>query len=1157
MRRLTRWIFLALLGSQAPVQTAGLAPFVPGAFAAEARPAADAARPGRSTPWRVARPRPETLAPADKAALKTVTERRLALRRAFPEYLGRGRSTPWVSGRKAPLLAPNGSGNLARAIATTAGPDTVRVLALRVEFDTDSLGSQTSTTDGRFDRRDGQALGIIIDPPPHDRGYVLSHLDALSRYWKQQSYGNLVIEYDVYPKSDTTAYRLGDTGRYGPWTLGSASFAEAQRFFREAVEAADAADSIPFGDFDVVAVFHAGADFQSDIKGDSQRDIPTFQIALEDSVDVNGGAVGIHGGLVMPETENQDGYFGALNGTLAHEFGHTQGLPDLYDIYTFFPAIGVWSNMDSGYLLATALQDSKTGAIVVASGVMPTSLDPWCKTLLWPDGLDYTDPGPGLTTTLRATQLDRRLLYVPLDGDEYLLVENRQTDLNGDNSLYLDRDSTTNVILGPGLSSADPTDSTGDKEYDFLLPGQGILVWHIDPSVFCTVEGEVATVANVVCGPNANPDYGINSNPARLGVGLVEADGIKDIGDPNSFYFYGSPFDPYFVGNHTTLGPNTNPNTKTNDGAQSQVTLEVLSAPAVDMGVRLGSAIRVPGWPLLSAKGRGLGAPTSGSLLHDGRRSLVTAADSLILAWMADGRPYVNGRDTGEFMPLPAKIRGPVLFVDSLFQRNPAAAHGAGIVATCDNGKLYAVRPDSQAAAQAIPLFGWPPVLGDPAIRATTGPVLTENGNVLVGTSDGRVFVVTPRDSITVAPLVSAACDTLFDGGAPVTSEVVGNLAVGRFHGAGGYSMAYATADGHVRVVDEPGKGGGAIDVSWMLPAGGGAPDFAPELIGLDFDRQSNGDLELVVVDSPRGTAHAFDLTGAELPGWPVTVPGRLSAPAAGDLDGDGYPELIAVDESGTVHRWNRNGVEPLGWPVALASRYRNGAGTGGGSGSPVVADLDGDGRQDVLVALTNGLLVGLDGVGKTLPGWPLGMERSQATTPLLTSLNGSDYPPEPAGTAWLHIVGVGDGGQWDVLQSGSRADSAFFTTDGTGPRSPWIGVNGNRRRSAILDDTDLKVPVETETLVAKGSFYCFPNPARGSEVGIAYTLDQGITSVEIRVLDPSGAVLRTLAGDTAPAQNVTRIPVQDLASGVYLVRIEAKRGGATEVAFQKFAVVR
>jgi hypothetical protein len=102
-----------------------------------------------------------------------------------------------------------------------------------------------------------------------------------------------------------------------------------------------------------------------------------------------------------------------------------------------------------------------------------------------------------------------------------------------------------------------------------------------------------------------------------------------------------------------------------------------------------------------------------------------------------------------------------------------------------------------------------------------------------------------------------------------------------------------------------------------------------------------------------------------------------------------------------------------------------------------------------------------------------------------------------------------------------------------------------------------LATPASPGGLLARGTFYCFPNPARGTDIGVAYTLGSGVTSVEIRVLDPSGLVVKTLSGTVAPAQNVARIPLQNLASGVYLVRIEATRGGAHEVAFQKFAVVR
>ena len=186
-------------------------------------------------------------------------------------------------------------GRLQRTAFFTGEPETVRVLGLRIDFATDSLGSLTTTPDGKFDMRNGRSLGIVIDPPPHDRKFFMSHLEALRRYWKFASYGHLVIEYDVYPKADSTAYRLADTGRYGPWTIGQESFDSAARFFHDAVTVADQTDSIPFGRFDVVTLFHAGSDFQTDLAGDSPRDFPTFQITLGDSVPVNGGAVSIRG----------------------------------------------------------------------------------------------------------------------------------------------------------------------------------------------------------------------------------------------------------------------------------------------------------------------------------------------------------------------------------------------------------------------------------------------------------------------------------------------------------------------------------------------------------------------------------------------------------------------------------------------------------------------------------------------------------------------------------------------------------------------------------------------------------------------------------------------------------------------------------------------
>jgi M6 family metalloprotease-like protein len=1108
-----------------------------------------AAPAGGRAAWRATRGSVEAHRTGPRQA-PDVAARRVELRRAMPDRFGPVRRAPWITRGRMPLAAPV-MGRLQRSTAFAGVPDTVRVLGIRVEFDTDRLGSLTTTLDGRFDMRDGKALGIAIDPPPRARKFFLSHLEAMSRYWHQQSYGNLVVLYDVYPQADNAAYRLGDTGDYGPWTLGQASYDEAQRFFKDAITVADTTDSIPFGNFDVVCLFHAGSDFQSDIAGDSPRDIPAFQIGLTDSVAVNGGAVGIHGGVVMPETENQDGFYGALNGTMAHEFGHTQGLPDLYDINTFFPAVGVWSNMDSGYLLGTVIEDS-TGARFAASGVLPVSLDPWCKSVLWPDGITTVDPGRSLTTSLRSTQLNNRLLRVPLGADEYLLVENRQADLNGDNTVYLDRDSTKQVILGPGLSSVDLSDSLGDREYDFLLPGQGILVWHIDDTVICTP----VTDSTYLCGPNANSDLGINSNPERRGVRLLEADGIEDIGNINSRYFFGGPFDPYFIGNHTRLTDDTNPSARSNDGARSHVDLRVTSGPAVEMTLSIDSDWRLAGWPVSAEHELTGNAPTSGIFNLDGRRSVVTSADSLIFGWMADGSSFYTSRTDGQWAALPSRIRGALLFADSLFKSSALATmHSPGVVATALDGNVYAFRPGVQSDATATPLFGWPPVLDPnaPSVTATTAPVLASTAAVIVGGSDGRVFAITPSVDSAVAPLVGPICDTLVVGGSPVVSDVSSNLAVGRFTGAGGYQVAYALRNGTIRVVDQLSKDPGRFQAHWSA----GGFGFEPYLLGLDMDRAPDRDLELVVVDPSTRRIHCYDLTGAELPGWPVTVAAGLPGPAAaGDLDGDGYPEIVAVDAQGYGHRWNRNGVELQGWPVSLTQRY--GLGAVGGSGSPIIGDVDGDGLPEALFALENSILVALKPDGRASAGWPISVPGGGDDTPLLLTLNGSDLPPNPAGPAWLHLVaGGGFNGTLGGFQVAALADSALVTGAGVSPRTPWPGFAGDRRRSSVLEDVTLGPLAASAAVLKPGSVYCYPNPARGDEIGVAYTLGLGVTEVIIRVMDPVGNEVGRITPTPNPAENVAKIGLRNLASGVYLVRVEARRGASTDVVFQKFAVVK
>src|SRR5262249_52707333 len=161
-------------------------------------------------------------------------------------------------------------------------------------------------------------------------------------------------------------------------------------------------------------------------------------------------------------------------------------------------------------------------------------------------------------------------------------------------------------------------------------------------------------------------DFGVNSNPSRRGLRVMEADGIQDIGDPTSAYLFGSPFDPYFVGNHTRLGPETTPNSDTNDGGKSHIAIDVLSPPALALDVRVTADWRVPGWPVATGLSQRGAKPTYGRLRHDGQTQVITAADSLVLGYTSRGEPYYTTGDSSVVAKLPAKIVGPVLFADSL-----------------------------------------------------------------------------------------------------------------------------------------------------------------------------------------------------------------------------------------------------------------------------------------------------------------------------------------------------------------------------------------------------------------------------------------------------------------------------------------------------------
>jgi Subtilase family/FG-GAP-like repeat len=102
-----------------------------------------------------------------------------------------------------------------------------------------------------------------------------------------------------------------------------------------------------------------------------------------------------------------------------------------------------------------------------------------------------------------------------------------------------------------------------------------------------------------------------------------------------------------------------------------------------------------------------------------------------------------------------------------------------------------------------------------------------------------------------------------------------------------------------------------------------------------------------------------------------------LRTPAIGDIDGDLEPEI--VDTAGEhVYAWNADGSAVPGFPVRLdpsfslpQDRTRNNHIKRGFTASPVLADLNGDGRLDIVAAALDAHVYVWDGNGNTMPGFP------------------------------------------------------------------------------------------------------------------------------------------------------------------------------------------
>ncbi len=473
--------------------------------------------------------------------------------------------------------------------------DTLKILAVMVDFQEDKYDATIGT--GKFGSHYTQAYGdTILDPLPHNANYFSDHLLFAKNYYQKVSRGKLNISYKVLPDVITVTKTMRD---YVP-AYQSKDFTPLVNFASEVWKLADAKYSnIKFSDYNLFIIFHAGVSSGLDLGTFSiDRNLPSLYLGQSAFKKVYGDqftGISTRSGkilnsIILPETESRELIAIdnsiilqeiTINGELVNNIGNFLGLPDLFDTETGLSAIGKFGLMDGQ-------------AISANYGMFPPEPSPWEKMFLgWeqPITLNINNSHASVAARLTALLQDTTLLKIPINSSEYFLVENRQQDANKDKVkiTYKKNGQTFNTIIQAdtsGLFNVTPDKIDGGvvidvDEFDAAVPGNGIVIWHIDEKI---INDKLA-------------ENKINSDPNARGVYVEEADGIQDIGKRyespfGTFIGEGTNEDFWYSGNKAKLyknkfSPDSKPNTKSNSGANSLLTMENFSAVSNKMSFNL------------------------------------------------------------------------------------------------------------------------------------------------------------------------------------------------------------------------------------------------------------------------------------------------------------------------------------------------------------------------------------------------------------------------------------------------------------------------------------------------------------------------------------------------------------------------------------------
>ncbi len=1062
----------------------------------------------------------------------------------------------------------------------------INILVLRFNFKLESPDNINTTGLGHMDlSRDSadffDANGHYIDPPPRDSLYFDSHMKAMSRYYEKVSEGKLTFSWDIFPPGNDSIYELPQEMSYYAACLDTlpveTGFKEVvkglERYFVDCLQLSDTTSpEIDFSQYESIFLFHAGADQQNNI-GFPQTcsDMFTGFIRFGDSIQVDdttifvgglpvdSGAVKLRTALLMPETASQDNRATALNAVIAHEFGHQLGLPDLYRTGNFRTQIGDFALMDNnGGGTGIEFPGFTVGS---TKGVNPVFPCAWSRAFLgFIEVRDYRQGDDIYLVAAEVVSDSLKAARIPISDDEYYLIENRIQEFDGKTTFIL-ADSNTSVIQG-----LVDTNRTFTGEYDHLMPGSGVIIYHVDESV-ARADRNNNGVSNFF-------ENQLQWDHENRFIRIVEADGIVDLG---GFYNrgFGSEDDLYREDRNNSLTPNSNPPSIDNTGNDSHIRITNIRRDTAIVNLQLtvlDSVVRFDvetdglvenfpvriGYPInpnsrfILIDSSGVDtllfsypslAPLADDINKDGKEEIIAASGFIVSVMSTSGDIFIRtelGCDTC------------IIYIDSSHSRYEGSA--AGVVDGREYARgeafvvpVYFLAPNFLTTAPATGDFG----LADSAKLVAVGflysidsggvvlhsfnddnfdaqadnymtipvtgiPVAINFGDILyIVTDKGNIYFKDSYD-LTEAKSVAANYDTLY-GATRLNSDLILLTETNLMSEIKYYSYSDSTVT-TFPLSNSYNLGPVIADLNL---------DGLPEIICAS----SAGEIIFLTMDtnsfSPTTGAPAITELNSKNTGRTF-----LKRPVIADVDLDGYPDVLLAGVN-EIHAYDDRLISKINYPHRFYDKFPNDSVIA----SPIVADIEGGGLPEIISPTAVGNIYSF-GSGDSY-GFPLSAgEASYGSALVISDSAGNGMLGYSGDDGWFYL--------WDFWASPLDTSKSFWRMAGADPSGSY---NFNQGRLPAI--------TQYENLLADEDFFNYPNPVTDGETTIRYFLGKQATSVNISIFDMSGFEIISFAGSTSERENEEIWKCNDITPGIYRCVIRVDFGDVTENAFTDIAVIR